>query len=100
MGAWRLIVSMHGDRERECRSRPYLALDPDLAAVEFHELPTQSEPEARTLDLLCRRPHLPELLEDLLLILWSDPNAGIADEDLHESIRWHGTHVDPPTFGR
>src|SRR5262245_22522232 len=48
----RLLVSIYGDREGERRTHPDLALDPDLAAVQFHELPTQGQSQAGALDLL------------------------------------------------
>jgi signal transduction histidine kinase len=35
------------------------------------------------------RPHLAELLEHLLLVLWRDANAGIADGYLHDVVLWH-----------
>src|SRR5262249_55683474 len=89
----------HRNRERERRAHALLALHPDPPAVEFHELPAQGEAEPRALDLLCGCAHLAELLEDLLLILRSNANPGIADRDLHEAILGHCAHVDPPTIG-
>jgi hypothetical protein len=41
----RLLASIYGDSEAERRTHPDLALDPDLAAVQFHELPTQGQSE-------------------------------------------------------
>src|SRR5262245_11756784 len=76
---WRLLASPHRDRERERRAHPLLALHPDPPAVQFHKLPAQGEPEPRALDLLRGRPHLAELLEDLLLIFWSYADPGVAD---------------------
>ena len=40
--------------------------------MQLDELPGQGESEPGPLDLLVRRPHLPELLEDRLLILRRD----------------------------
>src|SRR5215471_9364113 len=87
-------------REGEGRPLPNLALHPDLAAVQLDELPTQSQSESSALHLLVCRPHLPELLEDRLLILEGDADAGIADRDLDEPVRWHGPDLDPPTCRR
>jgi hypothetical protein len=41
-------------------------------AVEVSEL-------ARAVDLFCRGPHLTELLENFLLILWGDADTGVTD---------------------
>src|SRR5262249_26349831 len=90
----------HREREAERRAHPLLALDPDPSAVELHKLPAQGEPEPRALDLLCRRPHLTKLLEDLLLILGGDPNTGVADRDFHESIPWERRDFDASALGR
>src|SRR5215510_16281816 len=79
---WRLLASPHRDRERERRAHPLLALHPDPPTVQLHKLPAQGEPEPRALHLLRCRPHLAELFKDLLLILGSDADAGIADRDL------------------
>ena len=35
----------HRDRKRECRARSQLAFYPDPPSVEFHELPTQGQPQ-------------------------------------------------------
>src|SRR5215831_21145007 len=86
---WRLLASTQRNRERERRAHTRLALHPDPPAVEFYKLPAQGEPESRTLNLLRRRPHLAELLEDFLLILRGDADPGVADRDLRESILWH-----------
>src|SRR5262249_31429248 len=92
------FAMMHRQGERERRACPKLALDPDPPAVELYKLPAQGEPEPGTLDLLGRRPHLTKLLKDLLLILWSDANSGVADRHLHEAILWHCADIDTPTF--
>src|SRR5215831_9714884 len=91
---------MYWQHKRERRSLTNLALHPDLAAVELHKLPAQGEPQPRALDLLCGRPHLTELLEDLLLILWGDADPGVADGNLHEPILWHCAHFNASTFRR
>src|SRR5262245_7908106 len=90
----------HRYGEREGRAHPLLALHPNPAPVEFHKLPAQGEPQPCALDLLRRRPHLTELLEDLLLIFWGDANPSVGDRDLDESILWYGAHFDLPTLGR
>src|SRR5215468_9026237 len=92
------MTHRYGERER--RAHTLLALHPDPPAVEFYKLPAQGEPESRTLNLLRRRPHLAELLEDFLLILRGDADPGVADRDLRESILWHCADVDAPTFWR
>src|SRR5262249_20627632 len=88
----------HRNRERERGACPELALHPDPAAVEFHELPAQGEPQPRALYLHRRRPHLAELLEHFLLILWGNADPGVCDRDLHESILWYGAYFNPTTL--
>src|SRR5262245_40057273 len=82
------------NRERKRRAHSFLALHPDPPAVEFHKLPAQGEAQPRALDLLRGRPHLAELLEDLLLILRGDADSRVGDRDLHESILRHCAHID------
>src|SRR5215510_9465803 len=94
------LAMAHRQRERERRAHTLLTLHPDSTTVELHKLPAQGESQARALHLLGRRPHLAELLEDLLLILGSDADSGVADGDLHDSILWHCAHVDPSALGR
>src|SRR5262252_5280268 len=65
--------------ERERGAHAHLALHPDSPTVEFHKLPAQGQPQPRALDLLRRRPHLAELLEDLLLIFGSNTDPCVAD---------------------
>src|SRR5262249_39126454 len=96
----KLLASTQRNGERECRAHTQLTLDPDLAAVELHELTTQREHDLRALDLLRRRPHLTELLEHRFLVLGGDADSGVADQDLHVSIPWRRAHVDPPAFRR
>src|SRR5262245_34111620 len=83
----------HRDRERKRGAHALLTLHPDSAPVEFHKLPAQGEPEPGAFHLLCRRPHLAELLKDLLLILGSDANPGVADGDLHEPVLGHRADI-------
>src|SRR4030095_9120805 len=84
----------------EGRAAPSLARDPDAAAVELDELAGESQPEPGALRLLVRRPDLAELLEDLLLILGRDPDAGVADRDLYPLIPGAGGVFDPPALRR
>ena len=69
------FVLTYRDRERERRAPAHLALHPDPAAMQFHELPAEGQPKPRPLRLLVRRPHLAELFEDGSLILGGDANA-------------------------
>src|SRR5262245_51248374 len=71
------MTHRYGERER--RAHPDLALHPDPPTVEFHKLPAQREPQPRAFDLLRGRPHLSELLEDLLLILGGNADPSVAD---------------------
>src|SRR5262249_57815325 len=89
---------MHRNCERERRAHALLALHPDPAAVEFHKLSAQGEPEPCALDLLRGCPHLAELLEDLLLIFRGYADSGVADGDLNDSILRDCADVDAPTF--
>src|SRR5262249_17892127 len=66
------FATAHRQREAERRTNPYLALHPNLATVQLHELPTQGEPQPSALHLLRRRPDLPELLKHRLLVLLGD----------------------------
>src|SRR5262247_904217 len=94
------FAMMHRDGERERRAHSLLTLDPDPPAAEFHKFPTEGQPQPRALHLLGRRPHLAELLEDLLLIFWSDADPGVAYRDLDQSVLWRRPNVNPPTLGR
>src|SRR4030095_905134 len=88
------------DREREGRAFSQLALDPDLAAVELDELPTQGQSQPSALDLLVRRPYLAEFLEHRLLILGSDADTGIADGDFNQPVLWRRSYLDTPALWR
>src|SRR5262245_66563595 len=50
--------------------------------MQLYELPGQIQPEPCALDLLVRRPDLPELLEDRLLILRRNADPGVAHRHL------------------
>src|SRR5262244_3743523 len=86
-------------RERERRAVPDLALHPDPPPVEFDELPRECEPEPRALHLLVRGPHLPELLEDRLLIFGGNADSGIRDGNLCRTVLQVGGDIDPPSLG-
>src|SRR5262249_27813443 len=97
----RLIIgSRHRQRESEGRPPAYLALHPDPSAMQLNELPGQGQPEPGPLDLLVRRPDLPELLEDRLLVLRCDAYASIGDGDLCHAIVHRGADVDPAALQR
>jgi hypothetical protein len=74
----RSTIAMHWQTKRERRPVTNLAPYPDPPAVKLNKLPAQGEPQPGALDLLRRRPHLAELLEYLLLILWGNANPGCA----------------------
>src|SRR4030088_2226384 len=78
---------------------PYLAFHPDLSPMELDELPGERQPESRALDLLVRRPHLPELLEDRLLILGRDADPGIRHGHLGDLVTHPGANVDLAPLG-
>src|SRR5262250_1302213 len=67
--------------------------------MQLNELPGQGQPEPGSLDLLVCRSHLPELLEDRLLILRRDAHAGVGYGDLGHAVVHRGAHVDPPALG-
>src|SRR5262245_14005342 len=90
----------HWNSEREGRADAHLALDPDPAAVQLDELPTQGEAKPRTLNLLVRCPDLTKLLEDALLVLRSDADAGVAHVDLDGPIHRHRPDIAAATLGR
>src|SRR5215471_18588384 len=92
------MADRQGERER--RPLPGLALHPDPPAMQLDELSGERQPEPGPLDLLVRRAHLPELLEDRLLILWCDAHAGVGDGDLGYAVVHRGAHVDPAVLGR
>src|SRR5262249_28975721 len=87
-------------RERERRALPQVALHPDPAAMQLDELAGESQPEPGTPDLLVWRPDLPELLEDRLLVLSRDADAGVGDGDLDRVLVHHRGDVDPAARGR
>src|SRR5207245_6806385 len=91
---------MHRDREREGRPAANFTLHADPAPVQFDELAAESQPEARSLSLLLRSPHLAELLEHGLLILRRNADAGIADRYLNRSIHRHRPQFDPSALRR
>src|SRR5215475_3106501 len=94
------FATAHRQREGERRAQSLLTLHPDPPAVQLDELPTQSQPQASAFHLLGRRPHLAELLKDLLLVLGSDTDPSVADRDLHESILRHCADFNPPALVR
>src|SRR5215831_5952368 len=77
------FATAHRQREGERRTRTHHALHPDPAPVQLHELPTQGQPQPGALHLLRRRPHLAELLKDLLLILGRNADPRVGDRYLH-----------------
>src|SRR5439155_3751053 len=87
-------------RERERRPDPDLALHPDPPAVELDELATERQAKASAFDLLRRRPDLTELLEDRLLILGSDADAGVGHRDLHQVVHDPCPNVDASMLRR
>src|SRR5260370_16954156 len=88
-------------RKRECERRavPHLALQADPAHVELDEFPGERQPESRALDLLVCRPHLPELLEDRLLILGRDADSGIRHGNLGDPLMHPGADINPAPLG-
>src|SRR5262249_29795553 len=89
----------HRQRERKARALPYLALHPDAAPVQLDELPRQGQAKARPSHLLVRCPHLTKLLEDRLLILWRDANAGIGHGYLYQPLLHFREHVYAAALG-
>src|SRR5262245_26195032 len=83
----------HRNRERERRAHSHLAPHPDPPAMQLDEPPRQGQAEAGALDLLGRRPDLPELLEDGLLIFWGDADPGIRDRHLNGTVQRYGPDV-------
>jgi hypothetical protein len=67
--------------------------------MQLDELPRQSQAEPGAFHLLGRRPHLAELLEDGLLVLWRDADSGVADRHFHASVARHRPDIDPACFG-
>jgi hypothetical protein len=75
-----------------------LALQPDPPAAEYDELSGERQPEAGVLDLLVRRPHLPEVLENRLLIAGGDADTSIGDGPIGEpSCSRALTSIRPPS---
>src|SRR5438093_1178286 len=93
-------IGARGKGERERRSATHLALDPEAAAVELDKLSRQREAQTRALALPRGVAHLAELLEDRLLVLWRDADAGVGDRHLDNAVRGQRSHVDPATLGR
>src|SRR5262249_608602 len=87
-------------RERKRRALPYLALHPDSATMQLDALAGESQPQASTLHLLVRRPHLPKLLEDRLLVLRRDANPGVGNRDLSYAVVDRGADIDSAALRR
>src|SRR5262249_13715273 len=66
--------------------------------MQLDELAGEGQPQAGTLHLLVRCSHLPELLEDRLLILRRDANAGVADRYLYAAVSRPRPYLDPPAL--
>src|SRR2546425_804478 len=94
------FATAHRKRERERRARAHLTLYPDPTAMELYEFLAQRQPQPCALRLLFRTPHLPELLEDRLLILGRDAHAGVRHRDLRHTVDQPGPDVDPTTCHR
>src|SRR5712691_645771 len=95
---WRALLRQR-QREGERRADADRARDPDLAAVELDELAREREPEPRALDLLVRRPHLPELLEHRLLILGGDADTSVLHGHQGVPVAHAGADVDAAALG-
>src|SRR6185436_10172983 len=85
----------------ERRALTGLALDPDLAAVQLDELAGQGQAQAGAL-VLARvvRSDLAELLEDGLVVLGRDADAGVGDRDLGRAVGHRGPDLDAAPFWR
>src|SRR6266511_273966 len=93
------LPSFQGQREGECGALADLTRDPDPAPVHLDEFLRQREPEPRALHLPSLvATHLAELLEDRLLVLRRDPDAGVADRDLDHPVGKPGLYPTPPPF--
>src|SRR2546426_489705 len=87
-------------RERERRAATDLALDPQPAAVELDEAPRQRQPESGALALArVVGPDLTELLEDRVVVVGRDANAGVADGDLDRPVGEMGGDADASALG-
>ena len=65
--------------------------------MQLDELARERQAQARAFALVQRViSHLPKLLEDRLVVLGRDPNAGISDGNLDRTIDQGGPHVDLP----
>src|SRR5262245_58370736 len=95
MDGWRSLSPTHRDRERERGADTDLALDPDLAAVQLNELPTQGEPQPGALLLRGAGSNLTKLLEDRLLVLQRDADPDVADRDLDRPVHRHRSGRPP-----
>ena len=81
--------------EGEHRARTRLALELHSAAVQLDDAPGQRQPQAGALDLAGGGAvHLVELVEDALVVLTGDPNAGVAHLDA-QRLRALGSRLDP-----
>src|SRR3981081_4176557 len=90
------------DREAECERRPQpeRAGDPYLAAVQLDELPAQGKPEPGALLLRGAGSDLTKFLEDRLVILRRDADAGVADRQVDRPVLGYRLHLDPAPFRR
>src|SRR5262245_18823820 len=92
------FATAHRQAEGKRRTHTDPTLHPDPTPMQLDELPTEGQPQPSAFHLLVCCPHLAELLEDRLLILWDDADSGVADGDLHESILWHRADINAPTL--
>src|SRR5262245_31010213 len=94
------VPVVEGEREGEGRSFTQTARHPDAASVQLDELSGERQPEPGALDLLRGGTHLPELLEDRLVILGGDTDARVDDRDLDDGALDGGSYVDLTTLRR
>src|SRR2546422_11369273 len=73
---------MRVDRKCECKSRsfPHFAFHPNLAAMQFDELPRQRQSEPGAFALVgVIRTNLAEFFKDRLLVFPCDADAGVSN---------------------
>ena len=82
----------HGYREEERRAASERALDPDVPAVCFDESLRDRETQTRTSSLTFLR--LPESLEYVGHIVWSDSSSRVGDAEQYLSVLGRCTDSD------
>src|ERR1700686_1933714 len=90
------VAAGSGQLDGEFRALARFGDDGHLAAVGFHHVAHDRQPEARALTVaLARAVRLPEALEDAVQVRWINADAGVAAAQHHAALKSRcGVDVD------